>query len=113
MGAVSGRPLVGPRPVLRELLLGENAVLVEVTAPAGMSSPQHSHDHESLVYVVAGRVRASFADDDEEGVVLEPGDAVRHPAGVTHGLLALQDSIWIEVKSPPERTWPAPRRSGA
>ncbi len=87
---------------LRKLLHGPAGLLVEVRYKAGMMAPTHSHDHESYCYCVAGKIR-SIVDGTE--FVLGPGDAVFHPIGVPHSTEVLEDSIWIECKTPPEQTW--------
>jgi quercetin dioxygenase-like cupin family protein len=89
---------------VRELLWGDRAVLVEMSAPAGFAAASHVHDHESLVYVLSGRIRATVEGEARE---LGPGDAVLHGAGVRHQIEALVDTRWIEIKAPPSATWPA------
>ena len=92
--------------VVRELLCGEKAVLVEMIAPAGFLAASHAHEHESLVYVVSGRIRATVGEETRD---LGPGDAVLHAVGAAHHIEALVDSRWIEIKAPPSATWPTPR----
>ena len=89
--------------VVRELLWGDNAVLVEMSAPAGFAAPLHAHEHESLVYVLSGRLRATVEEETRE---LGPGDAVLHLAGAPHRIEAIVDTRWIEVKAPASATWP-------
>jgi quercetin dioxygenase-like cupin family protein len=62
----------------------------------------HRHEHESLLYVLQGRLRATVGSAVHE---LGPGDAILHPAGVEHGVEALDRSTWIEVKAPPQEAW--------
>ena len=102
MRTLEGRPLAIPAEI-RELLWGDNAVLVEMSVSAGFDAQLHAHDHESFVYVVSGRIRATVGDETRE---LGPGDAVRHPMGVAHAIEALVDTRWIEIKAPPRATWP-------
>lgn len=87
---------------LKELLVGSNALLVESCLPKGMVNPPHRHGHESLCYLVSGRVRLDVAG---QTYLMEPGDAVLHPAGVVHASEVLEEATWLEVKAPPERTW--------
>ena len=103
MHELAGHALQDPL-LVRELLWGVSAVLVEMSAPAGFTAPLHAHDHESFVYVLAGRVRATVDDETRE---LGPGDGVLHGIGVHHSIEALVDTRWIEVKAPPSATWPA------
>jgi quercetin dioxygenase-like cupin family protein len=105
MHELEGRPLPIPAEI-RELLWGDKAVLVEMSAPAGFKAEPHAHDHESLVYVVSGRIRAAVGDETRE---LGPGDAVLHPIGTAHQIEALVDTRWIEIKAPPSATWPTSR----
>ena len=77
MQTLEGRPLAIPLEI-RELLWGDKAVLVEMSAPAGFKAEPHAHEHESLVYVISGRIRATVEDETRE---LGPGDAVLHPVG--------------------------------
>jgi quercetin dioxygenase-like cupin family protein len=37
---------------------------------------------------------------DKEEYVLGPGDVCRHPAGVPHGVEAIEESLVVEIKSP-------------
>jgi quercetin dioxygenase-like cupin family protein len=105
MRTLEGRPLPIPLEI-RELLWGDKAVLVEMSAPAGFQAQPHAHDHESLVYVVSGSILATVGDETRE---LGPGDAVLHPVGVSHQIEALAETRWIEIKAPPSATWPTRR----
>jgi quercetin dioxygenase-like cupin family protein len=105
MHELAGEALPTPL-VVRELLWGDNAVLVEMTAPAGFAAPLHAHEHESLVYVLSGRMRATVEGETRE---LGPGDAVLHVARVPHRIEAMVDTRWIEIKAPPSATWPTVR----
>lgn len=102
MHRLEGHPLRAAA-VIRELLWGDKAVLVEMSAPAGFAAPSHAHDHESLVYLLSGRIRASVEGETRE---LAPGDAVLHATRVPHRIEALGDARWIEIKAPPSATWP-------
>jgi quercetin dioxygenase-like cupin family protein len=98
---VEGQPVAGSMRVKR-LLRGRNALLVEFHAVQGTATPMHRHEHESLLYVLQGRLRATVGSAVHE---LGPGDAILHPAGVEHGVEALDRSTWIEVKVPPQEAW--------
>lgn len=99
---VEGRPLSAPA-VVRVLAEADRMLVVEVTMPAGAGSPPHVHDHESVGYVVRGRVRAVIGGVHHE---LGPGDGFTHLPGVEHEMTALGGTaVWLEIKSPPHRTW--------
>jgi quercetin dioxygenase-like cupin family protein len=83
---------------VKPLLQGDEMALLEVRMGAGVSSSLHEHAHESLLYVVSGRLRTIIND---EVFLLGPGDACRHPRAATHRVEALEDTVFVEVKSPP------------
>jgi quercetin dioxygenase-like cupin family protein len=95
-------PLPTPAEV-RVLAEGREMILLEVRMPALKSSPPHVHDHESVGYLVSGSAETSIGGERH---VLRPGDGFRHPPGVEHSMTALEEgAVWLEVKSPPARTW--------
>ncbi len=95
--AIEGQPNTGTM-FVKPLLGGETMALIEVRLHAGVSSSLHAHGHESLLYVVSGRLKTVVND---ETFVLGPGDVCRHPVGATHRVEALEDTVFVEVKSPP------------
>jgi quercetin dioxygenase-like cupin family protein len=71
--------------------------LLEVRMRAGVASSLHTHAHESVLYVVSGRLRTTV---NNEIFVLGPGDVCRHPRDASHRVEALEDTVFVEVKSP-------------
>jgi uncharacterized RmlC-like cupin family protein len=54
------------------------------TEPGGTSGWHHHGDHETSLYVVAGRLRLEFGPGGEQVVDAGPGDFVHVPAGTVH-----------------------------
>jgi quercetin dioxygenase-like cupin family protein len=71
-------------------------LLLEVIYPAGVSSPEHTHGHDSFIYLLSGNLISTV---NGQPVTLEPGDTHLHAAGVRHSVVALTDSHWLEFKS--------------
>lgn len=93
---VEGQPILGS--VLKEFLLdGDHMTMMQVHFRKGGSTPRHTHDHESMIFVLQGRIQVVVGDRTE---VLTEGGFCLHPANVTHTVLGLEDSVVIEVKSP-------------
>jgi quercetin dioxygenase-like cupin family protein len=95
--AIEGQPNTGTVFVKR-LMDGESMTLLEVRMRAGVASSPHAHAHESVIYVVSGRLKTIVNND---AFVLGPGDVCRHPRDATHRVEALEDTVFVEVKSPP------------
>jgi quercetin dioxygenase-like cupin family protein len=100
--AIEGKPLSAPID-LRLGVVTPAMSLVEVHWAKGAKSSPHIHaDHDSVVYVVSGHLRVTVGDRTMDA---GPGDSLVTPPGVTHFIEALEDSVSIEVKSPPVKTW--------
>jgi quercetin dioxygenase-like cupin family protein len=95
--AVEGKPVYGGTLFVKPLIQGDEMTFLEIHYAAGVGAPLHTHTHESIAYVVKGKVKSTVG---AEAFIMGPGDACRHPKGVLHGLEALEDSIVVEVKSP-------------
>ncbi len=88
---------------VKPLIAGEAMLFMEARRPQGLVDPEHAHpDHESICYLVSGRMRVVIAG---ESFIAEPGDVWVHPRGVRHYHEALEESVQIEIKSPPTKTW--------
>jgi quercetin dioxygenase-like cupin family protein len=96
--AVEGGDVYGGELAVKPLMLGEHMLLLEARYEPGVGAPRHSHSHETIIYVVSGKVRTVVG---EEEFVLGSGDTARHPIGVPHVVEAIEASHVIEVKSPP------------
>jgi quercetin dioxygenase-like cupin family protein len=83
---------------IKPLIQGEQMSLMETRIAAGVAAPPHTHEHESLIYVVHGLLKTIVGD---KPFVLGPGDVCRHPRNISHLIEALEDSTFVEVKSPP------------
>ena len=96
VGTIEGRPNIGTV-FVKPLMQGDSMALLEVRMRAGVASSLHAHAHESLLYVVSGRLRTTVSN---EIFVLGPGDVCRHPRDASHRVEALEDTVFVEVKSP-------------
>lgn len=95
--AIEGQTVYGGDLMVKPMLKGDEMTIMEIRYTPGVGAPTHVHTHESLVYVVKGRVKTTIGDEE---YILSPGDVCRHPAGVPHGVEALEDAVTIEVKAP-------------
>ena len=86
-GEVRTKPLIG----------GTEMILLEIHYPPGAGAPLHTHQHETLCYVVKGKVKVVIGD---ESYTLEEGDACRHPKDVLHSIEGVEEATVLEIKSP-------------
>lgn len=95
--AIEGQQTYGGKLLARPMIQGTTMTFLEITYEAGVGAPLHVHDHESMIYVVSGKVKTIVGNDE---YVLGPGDVCCHPARVPHTVQAIEASVMVEVKSP-------------
>jgi quercetin dioxygenase-like cupin family protein len=88
----------------RRRVVGEHAMLSHVTLHAGCVVPSHAHDNEQFACVVSGRVRFGVGAEggpDHREHEMATGEVLYLPANVPHSVVALEESVVIDVFSPP------------
>ena len=93
---VEGKPAQG-EVVVKPMIAGDQMTLLEIHYGPNSGPGQHVHQHESLVYVVRGKVKMTMG---KEEYILNAGDVCRHPQGVPHTVEAIEESVTVEIKSP-------------
>lgn len=94
--SIEGKPMNGDL-LVKPLIKGDEMTLLEIHYTPGVGAPLHVHDHESLAYVVKGKVKMIVG---KEVYILGPGDVCRHPQGIPHRVEGIDESIVVEIKSP-------------
>jgi quercetin dioxygenase-like cupin family protein len=64
--------------------------------------PLHHHEHEQFSSLLAGALRFEL---ESKEVVLRQGDVLHIPSNVPHRVVALEDSLALDVFSPPRADW--------
>ena len=88
----------------RRRLFGENMLWAHVRLAAGCHVAQHSHPNEQIAFVISGCVRwrlgaegsAEYREQEVCG-----GTVVHLPGGFPHGVDAVEDTVILDVLSPP------------
>jgi quercetin dioxygenase-like cupin family protein len=85
--------------VRRKVITGENLTFCLYHLKAGLTFPPHQHLQEQMAYIVEGKVEFSMGEGEKhifrEGMFFSFGPNVRH------GARFLEDSIVLDVFSPP------------
>jgi quercetin dioxygenase-like cupin family protein len=82
----------------RVLNTGDKTMVVEVSFESGATVPLHTHPHEQIGYLSRGRLRFRIGDEER---VIDQGDSWLVPGNVPHVVTALEESVAIDVFSPP------------
>ncbi len=89
----------------RRLITGERMMLAHVYLKKGCVVPRHSHENEQLTYVLEGALRFWIGEDEREELVVGPGEVLHIPSNVPHKAEALEDTLDVDVFSPPRWDW--------
>ena len=88
--------------IARKIISGEKVMVSQVFLAKGAVVPRHSHHNEQLTMIFSGALKLIF--DDRE-VVVRAGEMMLIPGNVPHAALALEDTLDMDVFSPPRQDW--------
>ena len=89
----------------RKLITGERLMLAHVFLKKGCVVPKHHHRHEQFTYVIAGALRFWIGEDESHQVSVRAGEVLHIPSNVRHKAEALEDTLDMDVFSPPREDW--------
>ena len=90
-------PLVG-----RKMIHGRTMTVAHIRLRKGAVVPTHSHPNEQVSMVESGALRFIISGEER---VLRGGDTVLIPPDAPHMVEALEDSLAVDVFSPPREDW--------
>jgi quercetin dioxygenase-like cupin family protein len=106
-------PLLG-----RQFVVGANVMVARITLQKGAHVPLHSHHHEQIASVLSGCLQfllhepgANPADNITvqttavREVILRPSEILTIPPHLPHEVFALEDTINLDIFSPPREDW--------
>jgi len=77
---------------------GKDLMLLYNTFRAGAAFPEHAHPEEQITYVLSGKLIVSA---EGQTYALTAGQCLLFPADVPHGLTAQEDTVVLDLFSPP------------
>jgi len=84
------------------LVNGNKTHMTEFRLEKGSTIPLHSHPQEQTGYLVSGRLKFTVSNETIEA---QPGDAWNLDSDIEHGVEVLEDSLVIEIFSPPREDY--------
>ena len=91
--------------VERRLITGDRMMLAHVYLKKGCIVPKHSHENEQLTYILEGALKFSIGEDQRQEIVVRAGEVLVIPSNVPHKAEALEDTLDVDVFSPPRQDW--------
>lgn len=86
----------------RTMATTDEAMLCQFFLEAGSNVPNHNHMNDQVGYIVSGQLEMTIGDKVQ---VLSAGDSYAIPGGVYHSAKAIEDTVAIDVFSPPREDY--------
>ena len=84
--------------IRRQMVIGENVMMVRFTFEPFLVTPEHTHPHEQMTIVVKGKVKFTIEGDVK---IVSPGDVLYFPPHNRHGATMLDEEVvLIDIFSP-------------
>ncbi len=88
--------------VTRQFVVGANTMLARIVLKKGAHVPLHHHFHEQISHVVDGALEFRI---DGKAVAVRAGEILCIPPHVPHEVVALEDSVALDIFNPPRQDW--------
>lgn len=86
----------------RQYVSAEKSMLARLLLRKGCVVPMHQHENEQITYILEGALK--FVLQDKE-ITVRVGEVLVIPPNVPHSAEALEDTIDLDVFSPPRVDW--------
>jgi quercetin dioxygenase-like cupin family protein len=97
----------------RKRIIGEKAMLSQVMLKRGCKVPTHAHENEQFACVLSGKLKFGIGAEgsrERRDVVVGAGEVMVLPANVPHSAEAVEDTVVLDVFSPPSEKTGIDRR---
>jgi quercetin dioxygenase-like cupin family protein len=91
--------------ISRRLVTGERTMIAHVYLAKGAIVPRHRHANEQFTYILEGALRFRLGEHGEREVIVRAGEILHIPGDLPHEAEALEDTLDVDVFSPPRQDW--------
>ncbi len=88
--------------ITRQYIVGANTMLARIVLKKGARVPMHQHFHEQISHVVEGALDFAI---DGRNLTVRAGDILTIPPNIPHEVVALEDSVALDIFNPPRQDW--------
>jgi quercetin dioxygenase-like cupin family protein len=89
----------------RKLITGDGLMLAHVILKKGAVVPKHQHINEQFTYILEGALRFWIGEDGSQEQLVRAGEVIHIPSNVPHRAEAVEDTLDVDVFSPPREDW--------
>jgi len=91
--------------ITRRMITGDSMMIAEIRLGKGEIVPAHQHHNEQITYILSGALKFRLGEAQLDEIVVRAGEVLVIPSNVPHSAEALEDTIDIDVFSPPREDW--------
>ena len=89
----------------RRLITGDRMMLAHVYLKKGCIVPKHAHENEQITYILEGALKFRIGEDQQQEIIVAAGEVLHIPSKVPHMAEALEDTLDVDIFSPPRQDW--------
>jgi len=89
----------------RRIVNGDSMMIAHVYLKKGAIVPKHAHHNEQITYILEGVLRFRLGEDESQHVDVAAGEVLHIPAHLPHTAEALEDTLDVDIFSPPRADW--------
>jgi quercetin dioxygenase-like cupin family protein len=90
----------------RQFVHGSQAMVARLVLKTGCVVPWHAHPNEQISHTVSGALRFLLGDQaNPTEQIVSAGEVLVIPGNLPHSAEALEDSVALDVFSPPRQDW--------
>jgi len=91
--------------ISRRFINGDQMMLTHIYLRKGAVVARHFHPNEQFTYVLEGTLRFWIGENGADVFDVRGGEVLHIPSNVPHRVEAIEDTIDIDVFSPPRQDW--------
>jgi len=86
----------------RQFVVGDQVMVAKLLLRKGCVVPMHSHVNEQITNILSGALQFTIGGRQ---ITVGPGEYLCIPPNVPHTALALEDTIDVDIFTPPREDW--------
>jgi len=86
----------------RQFVVGENVMIARILLKKGCVVPLYSHHNEQVTYILEGALKFGLKGQE---ITVRAGEVLCIPPNVPHEAVALEDTVDLDIFTPPREDW--------
>lgn len=88
--------------ISRKIITGSHVMAAQVFLKKGAIVPEHQHENEQITYILEGALEFLIGG---RKIIVAKGEVLHIPPNLLHGAVALEDTLDLDLFSPPRQDW--------